>query len=213
MKKLIIILAAVFGLGLFGWFFTTSDITVESSAQHEFTINESMPRVRKIIVRTNAVKKIVAMADAKLLDQKWLDMNFDAGGKILDRDWNVDGSGQLEVVVENAYLGDVNLTLDQNVDIRRDRLESVSKLAKSSGAITKYDSSIELTPDSDGKAKFQTALSLEISTKANFFTRSIVEKNIKAAADNALKDQEEAFRQIVDDKKGELLILPDEMSK
>ena len=213
MKKIIIVLAAVFALGLCAWLFTTSDLTVESSAQHEFTIDEGMPRVRKILVRTNAVKKIVAMADAKLLDQKWLDMNFDLGGKILDRNWHVDGDGQLEVVVNNSYLGDVNMTLDQKVDIRRDQLESVSKLAKTSGAITKYDSRIELTPDSAGKAKFQTSLSLEVSTTANFFTRSLVEKNIRAAADDALKAQEKAFRQIVNDKKDELLILPGETEK
>ena len=213
MKKLIVVVAVVIGIGLCGWFLTTSDLTVESSAQHEFTIDERMPRVRKILVRTNAVKKIVAMADAKLMDQKWLDMQFDSGGKLLDRNWHVEGNGELEVVVNNGYLGDVNLTLDQDVDIRREQLKSVSKLAKTSGAITKYNSGIELTPDSDGNAKFQTSLSLEVSTKANFFTRGIVEKNIRAAADNALKAQEQAFRQIVDEKEGEFLILPGDSSE
>ena len=212
MKKLIVVLAVLFGLGLCGWFFTTSDLTVESSAQHEFTIDERMPRVRKILVRTNAVKKIVAMADATLLDQKWQNMDFEMG-KLLDRDWHVDGNGKLDIVVNNSYLGKIDLTLDQQVDIRPEQLESVSKLAKSSGSITQYDSKIELTPDSDGKAKFQTSLSLEVSTKANIFTRRLVEKNIRAAADSALKNQEKAFRKIVDDKKDDILILPGQSSK
>ena len=215
MTKPIIVLvavAALVGLLLCGWFLTESELTVESSAQHEFTINERMPRVRKILVRTNAVKKIVAMADAELLDQKWLNMDFDLGGKIIDRDWNVDAAGQLEVVVNNSYLGDINLTLDQDVDIRRDKMEVVSKLNNSSGSITEYDSSVKLTPDENGQARFQTSLSLVISTKANFFTRSTVKKNIAAAAAEALKNQEKAFREVVKDKEGEMFIVPDKLT-
>ena len=157
MSKLTLVLVALailLGLGLCGWFFTESELTVESSATHEFTIDEPMPRVRKILVRTNAGQKIVAMADAKLLDQKWLDMDFDLGGKLLDRDWHVDGDGQLEVVVNNSYLGQINLTLDQKVDIRRERMQVESKLGKSSSSITEYDSTVELTPDDNGDASF-----------------------------------------------------------
>ena len=199
-------------VGLCAWFLTESELTVESTAQHEFTIDERMPRVRKILVRTNAVKKIVAMADAELLDQKWLDLQFDMG-KILDRDWHVEGDGQLEVVVNNSYLGKVNLTLDQDVDIRREQLKVVSKLGETSGAITKYNSSVELTPDENNKASFRTELSLVVSTKANFFTRSIVKKNIEAAAADALKRQEQAFREVVNDKENELLIMPDKSTE
>ena len=216
MSKPIIVfisLAILVGLGLCGWFLTESELTVESTAQHEFTIDERMARVRKILVRTNAAKKIVAMADAELLDQKWLDMEFDLGKKILDRDWHVDGDGQLEVVVNNSYLGEINLTLDQNVDIRRERLEVVSKLNESTGAITKYDSTVELSSDENGKAHFRTSLSLIVSTSANFFTRSVVKRNIEAAAANALESQEQAFRKVVSDMEGELLILPDKLAK
>ena len=206
-------LVVLLGIGLSAWFLTESELTVESTAQHEFTIDEGMPRVRKILVRTNAVKKIVAMADAELLDQKWLDMDIDLGKKILKRDWHVDGQGKLDVVVNNSYLGKINLTLDQSVDIRRERLQVESKLGKSSGAITKYDSNVELTPDESGQAHFKTSLSLVVSTKANFFTRSVVKKNIEAAAADALDSQEQAFREVVKEKEGEFLIVPDQLSK
>ena len=213
-KSIVIaVLSVLLLLALGVWFLTESELTVESTAQHEFTIDERMPRVRKILVRTNAVKKIVAMADAELLDQEWLDMEFDLGKKILDRDWHVDGEGKLDVVVKNSYLGNVNLTLDQTVDIRPDKLVAVSKLGKSSGAITKYDSNVELTPDDNGKASFRTSLSLVVTTKANFFTRSVVKKNIESSATEALKNQEKAFREVVSDKDGDLLIVPDKLSK
>ena len=213
-KRIVVVLLGVLLLlGLGTWFLTKSELTVESSAQHEFTIDERMPRVRKILVRTNAVKKIVAMADAELLDQKWLKMDFDLGGKLLDRDWHVDGNGQLDVVVNDSYLGAINLTLDQKIDIRPDQLEAESKLGKSSGSITKYDSRIELTPDEQNKANFKTSLSLTITTKANFFTRSMVRRNIEAAAKNALQNQERAFREVVADKKDALLIVPDKLAE
>ena len=92
-------------------------------------------------------------------------------------------------------------------------MEIESKLNKSSGAITKYDSMVELSPDENGKARFQTSLSFSVSTTANFFTRSSVEKGIKAAAADALDSQERAFREVVKDKEGEFLILPGKETK
>ena len=53
----LIALAVLVGLVVSGWFLTESEIVVESTAQHEFTIDERMPRVRKILVRSNAVEK------------------------------------------------------------------------------------------------------------------------------------------------------------
>ncbi len=64
-SALVVIAAAVGAALLPLW-----SIEDNSSAQHEFTINEPIERVRKIMVRSNAAKKIIAMADAELVDQK-----------------------------------------------------------------------------------------------------------------------------------------------
>ncbi|QEG20371.1 hypothetical protein [Mariniblastus fucicola] len=186
----------------------SSPLSATSSAEHGFTVDVPMERARKIMVRTNAAKKLVAMADAELLDQKWLNMDFDIERPLLKRDWQVDGEGELIVRTNDAYLGEHDIVLMQNVDIVRERLHVTNKLKQPSGPIQQYSATLALVPDNEGKAKFVTKLDLEIETTANFLTRSTVKSNIESAAQTALEKQEQAIRLIIDEQADELLIFP-----
>ncbi len=181
---------------------------VRSSAEHEFLIDRPMERVRKILVRTNSIKTIVAMADARLKDQQWLEIRFENDDRLLDRDWELSGDGQLEVVTRNGWLGEVELQLDQSIKVRVDRLESTNQLASPAGPVRDYDARLLLTPDGEGKAHFATSLQLVIQTRASWFTRGMIESRIRSAAKESLVNQESALRQIVEEHDGKLLILP-----
>ena len=209
-KKILIAAAVLIVVGTIAvLLLPQQSITVGSSATSSFVVDAPMKRVRKILVRTNAVKKIVAMADAKIQDQKWLDMKFDIDRRLIDRDWTLDGSGELVVQINDAYLGQHDITLQQSVDIAPTRLHSTNQAAGPQGPVQKYASELTLAEDENGKAKFDLSLNLEIQTTANFLTRSRVESEIKAAAGRSLEKQEIALRQVVDDHKGDLIILPD----
>lgn len=184
-------------------------LEVPSSATHTFTIDQSMERVRKILVRTNAVKKIVAMADAKLMDQKWLNMQLDVEGSILKRDWQVGGDGELTVEMNDSYLGTHELVLAQQVDIRPQRLESKNNLKEPTGPIQQYQSTVTLSPDELGNASIECTLDLQVNTNANWLIASRVEREIKASAEKSLRRQEQAIRDVVAEQDGKLLILPD----
>ena len=184
------------------------EISVNSSGKHEFTVDVTMERARKILVRTNAAKKIVAMADAELLDQEWSDLDIDAKRPLLKRDWHVDGTGEMKVRINNSYLGSHDVTLDQSLDIRAEKLQVSNKLNKPAGPIGEYSSELTLIPDDSGKARFETSLDLQINTTANFFTKSTVESEIQSAAQSALEKQEEAIRSVIADQDGKLLIVP-----
>jgi len=184
-------------------------LVVPSVGQHQFVLDEPMQRVRKILVRTNAVKKIVAMADAQLLEQKWLQMQLELARPLFNRDWHLDGTGQLIVETNDSYIGQYEITLEQSVDITPDRLFAINKLSQPIGPIQQYTSTIELTPDKNGNAKISSSLKLEIKTTASWLTSSIVESEIRVAAQNALEKQEQAIRQIVESHRDELIILPD----
>jgi hypothetical protein len=186
----------------------TTDVDVTSSATHQFTIKQRMPRVRKILVRTNAIKKIVAMADAELLDQEWLQLQFEIDRPILRRDWHVDGEGELVVQLNNSYLGQHDLTLKQAVDIKRDRLNARNTLQDTTGAVQDYQSELTLTPDESEMARFDCTMRIRVKTTANWLIKSIVESQIKEAAGNALQQQEEAIRQVVEDHADELIVVP-----
>lgn len=210
MKRVIIVIAAtivVAGLAAF-LLLPQQEITVPSTAEHAFIIDVPMERVRKILVRTNAAKKIVAMSGAELKGQKWLDMDFEMPGKILDRNWHVDGEGKLEVLIKDDYIGDHRITLNQTVDITRQRLQVTNVLDRPADAVRNYDSSLTLTPSDSGNAAFQCQLTLEIRTTANGLLKAVVEDKIRSSALKSLQQQEQAIREIVESQSGKLLILP-----
>ena len=191
------------------WLLPETEMTESSTAEHQFVVEVPMQRVRKILVRTNAVKKIVAMANAELESQEWLDMDFDAKRPILDQDWKVDGQGELKIVIHDAYLGEVPLTLTQDVAVEKNRLNVTCVSTSNSGPIQEYRSSMVLTPDANGDAQFQTSLALQIKTTANLLNRQIVSSSIRNSAMKALEQQEQAIREVVSAQDGKLIILPD----
>ncbi len=186
----------------------TKTLEVPSEGKYQFVIDQPMQRVRKILVRTNAIKKIVAMANAELLDQKWLDMQFEIEGPLLKADWKLDGHGELIVKTNNAYIGQHEITLNQKVDITPDRLHATNELARPNGPIREYTSILTLTPDPAGNAEINSSLHLKIRTSASWLTSSRVESEIRKAALESLKNQEQALRAVVAEHADELIILP-----
>lgn len=203
-----VVVLALVAAGLAFVLLPEQEIEAGSSANHQFTIDVPMERVRKILVRTNAAKKIIAMSDAELKGQKWVDMDFEMPGKILDRNWHVDGQGKLEVLIKDSYLGDNRITLNQSVDITRQRLHVINRLDQPTDSIRNYDSVMTLTPNDVGNAQFECQLDLEIKTTANGLIKSRVESEIKSAAAKSLERQEQAIRAVVDEQADKILILP-----
>ena len=187
----------------------TSTLEVSSQAQHRFELDERMPRVRKIMVRTNAVKKIVAMADATLLDQKWKNMEFETEGSLLSGDWHVSGEGQLSIQINDTYLGQQSIQLAQTVDVKPERLYSTNDLVEPSESVREYDSTLELTPGADGNAVIMSTLKIKIRTTASWLTRFYVRREIEAAAAKSLDQQETAIRELVGGQHDKLFIVPD----
>ena len=200
----LVVLAAIVFLAI-----PTSTLEVTSEAQHRFELDVRMPRVRKIMVRTDAVKKIVAMADATLLDQKWQNMKFESNGSLLKADWQVNGEGQLSIQINDAYLGEQSIQLDQTVDVKPKRLYSTNKLVEPSKSIREYNSTLELIPDEEGNAVVASTLKVTVRTTASWLTKSYVRKEIEAAAPKSLEQQETAIRELVEEYRDKLIIVPD----
>lgn len=196
------IIAAIAVLPLF-------PVTATSQAERTFVVEVPMERARKILVRTNAIKKIASMDNGELIDQQWQEFDLAANRPLRDKDWNVSGTGQLTVLVRNSYLGDQTLKLSQNVDITNQRLESINQLVEPAESIKQYDSRLLLEPNEAGTAEFLQELSMTITTKAGLLTRSIVIDEIQKTANRTLENQEAALREVIDAHANKWLILPD----
>lgn len=188
--------------------FPARTLEISASADHAFVIDEDMERVRKVLVRTNSVKTIVAMANARLKDQEWLELEFGSDGPLPVRNWNLEGEGKLTVVSDDPWLGAQELILDQKIQVQPERLESLNTLREPADSIRDYRSSLVLTPDSRGKAAFHCRVQLTVRTSCSWFTCGAVEAGIQEAPAGALQKMEQAIRDLVARHDGEVVILP-----
>lgn len=180
---------------------------VAATVEHAFVIKESFARVRKILVRTNAIKKVVAMTNSQLVDQQWLNVSFDLKSLLRDPDWNVGGQGTLTVKTTDPYVGEHEITLNQDVNIRVDQLRVSNRLTEPVSKLRKYDTVMEAI-DNRGTSEFRATLTLEVTTTVTPLFRRIAKRRVYEAAEKALRQQEQAIRNIVEEHKDDLIILP-----
>ncbi len=184
------------------------DVAIPGMATHEFTIDVPYTRVRKILVRTNAVKKIVALANAELLDQSWTGIEIDLARLLREPDWELEGEGKLQVRTNDDYIGQHDITLLQRVKIRPEELVVANTLEQPAGRLLDYRTSLRLAPDDQQMARFQTSAELTVLCRVAPIFRHVARRRVQAAAVRALNNQEKALRSVVDDHRDSLFIMP-----
>ena len=179
-----------------------------SAATLEFDVPESTPRVRKIFVRSNATQDLVAMSDATLLAQDWTDLKLGIEGRLLDRDWKLDGGGTIVVKFRDDYLGEHELTMKQTVHVEPNALTSLTELKEVNSPVQTYRNEITLQPNASGGTRVSLDLSLQVQTKALRIAQAEVKRQIKASAASSVEGQKSAILALIKKHDGQLMILP-----
>ncbi len=192
-----------------GSLFATGEILeFNSSGTNKFTIDVPMTKVRKILVRTDAGKKLIAMSDAEFVNQDWSELDLEADQPLRKRDWDISSSGVLTVQTTDPLVGNHELNLKQDLQIQPELLEIKSHLTEPSGPIRNYQSSLTIVPDEAANTQIDATLSLTYRQQVNWLTKSYAEKRIHSAADRSLARQEEGLRKAVAEYADQLFILP-----
>ena len=179
-----------------------------ATVEHRYVLEEPFSRVRKILVRTNAVKNVVGMTNSEFIDQQWEQLSLDVDRLLFDAQWNVQGEGQLRVRTKDEYVGEHVIDLRQRVDIQPDLMHVTTKLQTPTDRLKDYDVATTFGEDSGGGTLVQSQLTLEIDTSAPLLFRSVARRRVREAAYRSLHGQEVAIRQVVDQHRDEVLILP-----
>lgn len=211
----VLILLGVFLSG----FVVRGDYTTEQTARREFTIDEDFTKVRKIMVRTNASKEIVTMGgDSEFVDQQWQEAAVNAAGENVgeallqtllsdDPDWRLELDGTLRVRTLDRYVGQNVITLEQHVEIVPDKIESQTKLLEGSERLRNYAMLTRLTRDGD-QTKVELELTQEIRTHAPWYAHGIADRRVLASAKRALKNQEAAMKELIEQNQDKAGIFP-----
>lgn len=185
--------AIVAGLVLRGEYATTRNV------ERSFVLEDDFTKVRKILVRTNAAKRIVAMTgDSEFVDQQWNTIGAGLEGeRLLDLKWELELEGALLVRTRDPYIGEQEIALRQVVQIDPDRVESEVELVRPEKRLLQYSMSTHFRRQADGSTLVHQRLTQEILTDAPWFAHWIADRRVSASARQALANQEVAIRQVI----------------
>jgi hypothetical protein len=183
----------------------------EQAAAREFVIREDFTKVRKILVRKNAAQQLVTMGGgSEFLAQKWSSGDASLESLVpLDPQWRLDLHGVLEVRTKDAYVGEQEIALVQDVSIEPDFLHSEVKLNKPAERLRDYRMTTHFERDATtGNARVTLGLAQRILTDAPWFAHGIADRRVRASVDKTLANQEAAIRQLIADNIHDVPLLP-----
>ncbi|MDZ4658212.1 MAG: hypothetical protein SH868_11600 [Bythopirellula sp.] len=197
----------------------TAGYVSQQTVERSFVINEDFTKVRKIMVRTNAAKEIITMGGtSEFVDQKWEEGSVDIGaenvGEALlksvfsaDPGWELNLEGELKVRTLDEYVGREVVTLQQNVHIDPNVINSATKLLKGSERLLDYAMTTRLEREED-HTLITLKLMQEIKTHAPWFAHGIADRRVKASAARSLEKQEGAMIKLIEDNKDKEWLFP-----
>jgi hypothetical protein len=181
----------------------------EQAVERSFVVDVDFATVRKILVRTDALKRIITMTgDGEFLKQDWTA----AGGGLESLDWRdpkwkLELHGTLTLRTLDPYVGQHQIVLKQEVKIEPDRLDSEVDLSQGSERLLDYEMTTRFVRDEAGKTRVEQRLMQRILTDAPWFAHAIADARVRASAERALANQERAIRQVIDDNKNQRWLL------
>jgi hypothetical protein len=194
MKRLLIILACfllVAALGVLAYPVIFPVVTAEKVATDEYAIDLNFDKVRKIIVRCNALQSIVAQQYGEVVSQDWSKLDFQ--GLI---DWDLEGEGQFVVRFDNPNIPEL-LHFTQTVHITKDRIESRSGLIEPHGYLKDFvTETVWWNAGGKTSARSQVKIVYERRIPVNY--KSYMEEEVAKAAEKSLKGSHDAIVALIE---------------
>ncbi|MEX0977769.1 MAG: hypothetical protein WDZ48_02895 [Pirellulales bacterium] len=183
----------------------------EQTVERSFTIDLDFSTVRKILVRTDAAKRIITMTgDSEFVAQNWTALG---GGldlaNLLDPKWRLDLRGDLTLRTLDDYIGQNEIKLNQELKIDANQLHSDVVLKVGSKRLLDYAMTTSFVRDaSDGTTHVMQSLKQQVLTDAPWFGHWVADRRVRQSAERSLINQEQAIRQVIEvNRKNRWLLL------
>jgi hypothetical protein len=181
------------------------------AAKRSFTIEQDFTIVRKILVRKDAAKQIVAMGGtSEFIRQDWTSIGLDASSildELVNPDWKLELHGDLRVRTKDPYIGEHVIRLDQEVEITPDRLHSHVRLDDPAERLRQYNMTTHFERDGGG-SRVDLELKQEILTDAPWFAHGIADRRVLASVEQTLENQEAAIRRLIEENLDNVPVFP-----
>jgi hypothetical protein len=204
-----VLVLAVLALGISAIVFP-GQYTTEQVVERSFTIDLDFSTVRKILVRTDAAKRIITMTgDSEFVEQSWTALG---GGldltRLLDPKWKLDLHGDLKLRTLDEYIGRGEIKLSQDVKIDADQLHSDVALTEGSQRLLDYGMTTWFVRESsDGTTRVMQRLKQKIVTDAPWFATWVADLRVRQSAERSLENQEQAIRRVIEENRDKRWLL------
>jgi hypothetical protein len=204
-KNIYIILSA-FIVVCVGYFLFYPYHSAQIAVEHSFVIDNDFDDTRKILVRTDAAKRLIEAFGVEVLEEKWDNVTFGVD-KFRPIEWDINLHGRLKVRVKEEYFDEI-LLLQQDSHVERDLVVSKISLIEDAGLIKGYQNHIKFCRDGD-----KTKVCIRLYTKVGRripnlpYLREKIQNELEKASEETLKESEEAIRKLIKERSGKKLLL------
>lgn len=207
----VILIAALLAFG--GGLVFRGEYATTQTARRTFAVDQDFTTVRKILVRNDSAKQIVAMGGgSEFISQQWSAIGLDASRvleQLVDPDWRLQLHGTLRVRTKDPYIGEHPISLKQDVVITVDFLNSEVMLQEPTERLKQYRMTTRFERDeAAGNTRVILELTQEILTDAPWFAHGIADRRVRASAEKTLVNQETAIRQHVAEHLDDVPVFP-----
>ena len=195
--------------------FKTDEIIVKADVDRKFALAVDFDKLRQILLRTDATKSIVEHGGMKLLDKSIESLDID-----LSRDsrpllnalkgkskTDISVSRRLMVQMIDPQLEANELALIQHAEIHPNDLHVNTKSDRPTGKLEGYQTKLDAVKEGgESEVKLSTQMSVVVRVSPLFL--GVAQSRVTKAANDGLRDQESAIRNLVSMHDDRMIILP-----
>lgn len=183
------------------------EFPVRQTARELFYLDLPFEQVRRILVLTEATDDILTLGDTgDLKEYTWIERpSFLQLVSAVGSKLNLVAKATMKVqTVNEEYVGSHLITLNQNIDIRDDYLNSAIVLEKGTERLHGYQNITRFSRDGT-RTKVETSVTLGILVTAPSLARGYACGRLRANAENKVASQVRAIRQVIEANKDKRL--------
>lgn len=204
-QMFLVSLIVFISVAMLGFYFFVPRHCSQGDQIDVYYIDEDFDRVKKILMRTNALDKIVSSQQGEVLYQKW--NNLDVSSERLLGPWDINGQGELIVKTKDPDAGTLILKFKQTVHIDKDSLVSKSWISERVGSLKEYNTEMVMIREGE-RTKVTNRIYMKYERRLPTSYIDYMDRKVAESVAESLQKHREAVVKLIASYSDKRIILP-----
>jgi hypothetical protein len=204
MKKVLIFIGIVL-LSCVAFVLCSPRQHINTCSENTFVIDKDFSEVRKILIRTDMVKRISETMGSEIVEEKWDSITVSLHKLLRPQEGTYELRGQLEIDTKSPYVHN-NIFVNQVSVVTPDSVVTNIRLIKPEGVISDLKNETTFIRHGD-KTLVKMKMHLKISPRMPKIPilESYIKERVKTKRDERLQDAEETVRKTINQYNGKFI--------